>query len=98
MSDDENEALWRLFGAQEASIAIRTTYDQLLDVLRGADGVFLGLITYVDYDKDKGRMRSDLDRVMHKRVPSGTRTKCASSGCSMARSGGVPHPLACTCP
>jgi hypothetical protein len=67
MSDDENEALWRLYGAQEASIAIRTTYDQLVEVLRGNDGVYLGLITYVDYDNDKGRMRSDLDRVMHKR-------------------------------
>ena len=67
MSDDENEALWRLYGTQEASIAIRTTYDQLVDVLRANDGVYLGLITYVDYDKDKGRMRSDLERVMHKR-------------------------------
>jgi hypothetical protein len=32
MSDDENEALWRLYGAQEASVAIRTTYAELVRV------------------------------------------------------------------
>jgi hypothetical protein len=67
MSDDENEALWRLYGTQEASIAIRSSYDELVNVLRRNHDVYLGLINYVDYDTEKGRMRSDLDRVMHKR-------------------------------
>src|SRR3954453_2740828 len=68
MSDDESEALWRLYGAQDASVAIRTTYDELLEVMRLHERLYLGLINYVDYEKDKINTTSDgLARVMHKR-------------------------------
>jgi hypothetical protein len=68
MSDDESEALWRLYGAQDASVAIRTTYDELLEVMRLHERLYLGLINYADYEKDKINTTSDgLARVMHKR-------------------------------
>ena len=67
MSDDENEALWRLYGAQEASVAIRTTYAELVHVLEQTAGVYLGLISYVDCPFEERRMTSDLAHVMHKR-------------------------------
>jgi hypothetical protein len=68
MSDDESEALWRLYGAQDASVAIRSTYDELLDVARRNEGVLLGLITYLDYETEGLPPAPDgLARVMHKR-------------------------------
>jgi hypothetical protein len=68
MSDDESEALWRLYGAQEASVAIRSTYEELAEVMRHNDGLYLGLIDYVDYEREKVRTTSDgLFRVMCKR-------------------------------
>jgi hypothetical protein len=50
MSDEESEALWRLYGAQDASVAIRSTYESLIDVVRQNEGVYLGLIHYGNDD------------------------------------------------
>jgi hypothetical protein len=68
ISDHENEALWRLYGAQDASIAIRSSYGELAEVVRRNDDLHLGLISYVDYGDGKNRLMSDpLAWVMRKR-------------------------------
>jgi hypothetical protein len=68
MSDDESEALWRLYGEQNASIAIRATYDELLDVARCDHDLRLGLVSYVDYETATIPNTGDrLTLVMHKR-------------------------------
>jgi hypothetical protein len=65
MSDDESEALWRLYGAQDASIAIRSTYDELANVLRRDDRLHLGLVSYLNPETEPAS--DSLSRVMHKR-------------------------------
>jgi hypothetical protein len=68
MSDSENEALWRLYGVQEASIAIRSTYDELAALVSRSPSLHLGLVRYVDDESAPDGIGSDpLVRVMHKR-------------------------------
>jgi hypothetical protein len=86
MSEHENEALWRLYGAQDASIGIRSTYDELVHVLSQNHGVFLGLINYVDYDYREG---SDAVR---SRPGDAQATRLQAQGRSALRQGGRPLP------
>jgi hypothetical protein len=66
LSDYESEALWRLYGSQEASVAIRSTYDRLVEVLDRNQGVYLGLIRYCEHQAEALETTDRLARVMHK--------------------------------
>ena len=46
----ESEAMWRIYGAEPASIAIVTPYHRLRDPLNDFT-MFIGLVNYFDYER-----------------------------------------------
>lgn len=52
LSDHESEAMWRLYLKSNEGIAIRSTFARLRQALENAEpDVFIGVVSYVDYDK-----------------------------------------------
>jgi hypothetical protein len=64
-NDVESEAMWRLYCGSRDGIALQTTYERLDASL--PKGVFLGQVTYVDYDTDTQPPRDALALLMRKR-------------------------------
>lgn len=55
MNDYESAAMWKLYGRNEASIAIQSTYARLKkDLLQGefSKNIHFGFVNYIDYKKD----------------------------------------------
>jgi hypothetical protein len=50
MNEYESMAMWRLYGEQNKSIAIQSTYEKLHNAV--TEYVTLGLVEYIDYEKD----------------------------------------------
>ncbi len=66
MSDDESDAMWRLFGGGQGGICVVSTYASLAKV-KGDGQVHIGRVSYLDYDHDNFGWWSELAPVMHKR-------------------------------
>ena len=65
MSPYESAAMWKLYAPRGLSICVRSTYQQLWDLLPGQ--CFLGEITYLNYDDERFARENWLTRFMHKR-------------------------------
>ena len=53
MSDYESPVLWSMYANGNKGIAIRSTFDRLVQSLKESDEVVhIGLVNYVDYDRD----------------------------------------------
>ncbi len=50
MSDYESAAMWTIYARSERAIAIQSTYRRLDAAINAHENVFLGLVSYVDYD------------------------------------------------
>jgi len=50
LSEYESAAMWRLYAKSNEAVAIQTTYKNLTDSL--PDNVYIGLVQYIDYEKD----------------------------------------------
>jgi hypothetical protein len=50
MNAHESAAMWKLYATSGESIAIQTTYKRLCEAL--PDNVFVGVVNYIDYEKD----------------------------------------------
>jgi len=46
----ESAAMWDLYGKSNEAVAIETNYQKLVDVL--PESTFIGLVRYIDYDKE----------------------------------------------
>jgi hypothetical protein len=71
MNAYESNAMWKLYGD---SIAICSTFRRLADSLYGApEGVFIGIVEYIDYEFDTTRSAPDnmLTYLLHKRPDFG---------------------------
>lgn len=66
MSDHESEAMWKLYGQYQEAVAIRTSCQKLARALPGE--VYLGLVKYLDYEKDDFDPTDLFSPFMHKRV------------------------------
>lgn len=66
MSDHESEAMWKLYGQYQEAVAIRTTYQKLARAL--PQEVYLGLVRYLDYEKDDFDPTDLFSPFMHKRL------------------------------
>jgi len=67
LDEFESDALWKLYGNRNGSIAIKTTVKKLKKVALGADNVFLGLtkgnlskIEYIDHQKPNNDLTKEL--------------------------------------
>lgn len=65
MNNGESAAMWKLYARSNESIAIKTTYQILFDYL--PEGVFVGVVHYVDYENDRIPEGTDLFNYVHKR-------------------------------
>ena len=65
--DFESEAMWRLYIEGKNGIALRTTFGSLSKSFTCEDSVFIGRVTYTDYDKDIIPLRNALFPYFHKR-------------------------------
>ena len=67
MNDFESEALWRLFSGDRGGIAIQSTYEELVELIKHDDGLYVGCVKYIDYDKEWFPSGNVFYPVMHKR-------------------------------
>ncbi len=67
LSDSESEALWRLYTTDNDGIAIQSTYQQLLDIIKKEDELYVGRVNYLDYETQWFPAGNLFYPVMHKR-------------------------------
>lgn len=67
ISPFESEALWRLYTAEGDGVSIQTTYRALIDVIEPDDGLYVGKISYIDYETQWFPHDNVFHHVMHKR-------------------------------
>lgn len=74
LSDFESEALWRLYCGPNEGIAIQSNYSKLIEVIRPDEELFLGCVTYLDYESQNFNNPwwpaggNTFQPVMHKRL------------------------------
>jgi hypothetical protein len=64
-SDYESAAMWKLYGQSDNSVAIETDYLTL--AAEASDYVYLGLVTYIDYQTESFPPNNGYYRYFHKR-------------------------------
>ena len=50
MNNNESAAMWKLYSKSDEAIAIQTTYSKLVNSL--PDDLFIGLVSYIDYETE----------------------------------------------
>jgi hypothetical protein len=65
MAKHESQATWKLYTSMNDSICIRSTYEKLWQCL--PENVYLGKVTYVDYEIEAFSSVNLLNPIMHKR-------------------------------
>lgn len=65
MNIGESAAMWDLYGRDGSAIALRTSYSKLRDAL--PTDVYLGVVKYIDFEKEFFDLNNALNPVMHKR-------------------------------
>jgi hypothetical protein len=66
MAPEENVAMWERYVKTDRSVAIKASYSTLRGQLN-PDVVFLGMVSYIDYDAQMLPSPNMLHRIMHKR-------------------------------
>lgn len=64
-NDFESAAMWDLYSKNDASVAIETTYADIKNIL--PSDAMIGLVKYIDYDKDVFPIENSLYPFTHKR-------------------------------
>jgi hypothetical protein len=70
VNDRESEAMWQLYCTGDEGVALQTTYaklDESLPIVEGDARLYLGLVRYLDDERDIQPFDNVLDPVMHKR-------------------------------
>lgn len=65
MNTVESAAMWDLYGRDGSAIALRTSYKKLRDAL--PSHVYLGMVKYIDFEKDFFALDNAMNPAMHKR-------------------------------
>src|SRR5258708_3183386 len=68
LGNAESEAMWRLYCTDNHGIAIQTTYRKLVESISDDPELFVGRVTYIDYETQTFPERNLLYPVMHKRL------------------------------
>ncbi len=53
LSEYESAAIWKLYLKSDEGIAIQSTYSRLRQSFINSEPIFLGTVTYIDYEKDE---------------------------------------------
>jgi hypothetical protein len=65
MNEHESEAMWRLYAKSNEAVAVTSTYARLVEAL--PHDVFIGVVQYIDYEKDRLPEGNSFYPFMHKR-------------------------------
>jgi hypothetical protein len=65
MNIRESAAMWDLYGRDGSAIALRTSYSKLRNAL--PSHVYLGMVKYIDFEKEFFALDNSMNPVMHKR-------------------------------
>lgn len=69
LNEYESAAMWRLYLKSNEGIAIQSTYDRLAKSFSTFDkSVFIGIVNYIDYDREMIDYTCTFDRFLHKRL------------------------------
>lgn len=68
LGNQESEAMWRLYCPNDNGVAIQTSYRRLVNSIEHDPELFVGRVTYVDYDHHEFPTDNILYPVMHKRI------------------------------
>jgi hypothetical protein len=66
--DAESEAMWRLYCPDRNGVAIQTTYKKLTNSIEEDERLFIGRVTYADYESLNFPNSNLFYPVMHKRI------------------------------
>jgi hypothetical protein len=66
MADHESDAMWKLYGRSNDCVAVKSTYRNLLSIAPPYSRV--GMVRYIDYNKDDFASFNMFDNIMHKRL------------------------------
>ncbi|MEW6330612.1 MAG: DUF2971 domain-containing protein [Pseudomonadota bacterium] len=67
-SNNESEAMWRLYCGAGHGVAVQTTYASLVDSIKNNNDLFIGLVSYIDYEREGFPSANVFYPVMHKRL------------------------------
>ncbi|MEX1014803.1 MAG: hypothetical protein WDZ80_06615 [Candidatus Paceibacterota bacterium] len=67
MNDYESAAMWKLYLKSDEGISIQSTYSKLKKIFIDKEKVFLGVVKYIDYDREHIDAGNILGPFMHKR-------------------------------
>ena len=63
----ESAAMWRLYAREHDGVAIKTNFQSLSDSLQGSKDVFIGSVSYIDYDLEFIREDNSMAPFLNKR-------------------------------
>ena len=66
--DSESEAMWKLYCPNGNGIAIQCSYRRLAESIEADDQIFIGRVTYIDYESHHFPNANLYTPVMHKRA------------------------------
>ncbi len=67
LNESESAAMWKLYLKSGEGIAIQSTVGRLKSALQPADTLHIGMVKYIDYDKEAIAARNALTPIVHKR-------------------------------
>lgn len=67
-NEHESEAMWRLYCGDSGGVAIQSTYLSLMESIRLHQGVYIGVVKYIDYNTSVFPGANVYYPVMHKRA------------------------------
>jgi len=67
LDNHESEAMWKIYCPDNKGVAIQTTYRKLIKSINYDDSLYIGQITYVDYENEYFPSGNSFYPVMHKR-------------------------------
>ena len=69
MNPAESAAMWRLYGASDHAVAVRSTTRRLLECLReNRHPIYVGVVNYIDYDRTPISEDNLYHALLHKRL------------------------------
>lgn len=68
LGNTESEAMWRLYCPGENGVAIQTSYEKLIASISHDPFLYIGRVTYIDYESQGFPLNNAFYPVMHKRI------------------------------
>jgi hypothetical protein len=76
LREDESDAMWKLYCGNHQGVAIRTTYEKLAAAAASQPSMYLGKVTYVDFEKTLIQMETSSTQQCTSAWPSCTNQRC----------------------